>query len=517
MNRKFVSGVAIGAVAAAALLSAEGRWAHANAQAGAVNARPAAAAPAFGAAPGAPASFADIVQRVAPAVVSIEVEEKGPTKAAFTRRGPGAGDQDEDGGGDLDSLPPQLRRFFEQRRGQQDQQPQDDEPARAAGSGFFISHDGYIVTNNHVVEGADTITVRTNDDRSLKARLIGRDPATDLAVVKVDGGGFPYVSFEDRAKPRVGDWVVAVGNPFNLGGTATAGIVSALARQNVSESSYVDYMQIDAPINRGNSGGPTFDMYGRVVGVNTAIFSPSGGSVGIGFDIPADVAAQVTHQLIANGKVVRGYIGATVQGVTPEIAESLGLPEKKGALVAELTPGGPSERAGLRQGDLVLRVNGHDIANANELTRQVGLARPGDDIRLQVRRDGRVQDVVVRSGVRPSEAVLAKAGYEGGDERAAPPEDPAARVLGMRLAPHEGGGVAVAAVAGSSEAGRKGVRPGDVIVQAGARKANAPADVAAAIAEARQAGRKSVLVLVARGAQHMFVPLEVAPAVPQNG
>ncbi len=258
-------------------------------------------------------------------------------------------------------------------------------------------------------------------------------------------------------------------------------------------------------------------MYGRVVGVNTAIFSPSGGSVGIGFDIPADVAAQVTHQLIANGKVVRGYIGATVQGVTPEIAESLGLPEKKGALVAELTPGGPSERAGLRQGDLVLRVNGHDIANANELTRQVGLARPGDDIRLQVRRDGRVQDVVVRSGVRPSEAVLAKAGYEGGDERAAPPEDPAARVLGMRLAPHEGGGVAVAAVAGSSEAGRKGVRPGDVIVQAGARKANAPADVAAAIAEARQAGRKSVLVLVARGAQHMFVPLEVAPAVPQNG
>ncbi|MGZ5985879.1 MAG: trypsin-like peptidase domain-containing protein, partial [Caulobacteraceae bacterium] len=217
----------------------------------------------------APVSFADIVQRVAPAVVSIDIEEKGPTRAAFRR-----GREDDEDGGGLDSLPPELRRFFEQRgqRGQQEEEPQT--PVRASGSGFFISRDGYIVTNNHVVENAATITVKTNDDRELKAKLVGRDPATDLAVIKVEGNAFPYVSFEDKGKPRVGDWVIAVGNPFGLGGTATAGIVSALSRP--SEGPYVDYMQIDAPINRGNSGGPSFDMNGRVVGVNSAIYSPSG-------------------------------------------------------------------------------------------------------------------------------------------------------------------------------------------------------------------------------------------------
>jgi serine protease Do len=381
---------------------------------------------------------------------------------------------------------------------------------QATGSGFFISGDGYIVTNNHVVEGADTITVRTNDGRSLKAKLIGRDPATDLAVVKVEGRNYPFVSFEDRAKPRVGDWVIAVGNPFNLGGTATAGIVSALGRPNVSASSYVDYMQIDAPINRGNSGGPTFDVYGRVVGVNTMIYSPSGGSVGIGFDIPADVVASVSHQLIANGKVVRGYIGATVQGVTPEIADNLGLHDHKGALVAELTPGGPSEKGGLRPGDLITRVNGHEVTSASDLTRQVGLAHAGEDIHLQVRREGRMQDIVIRSGTRPSEAVLSKAGYEtspGGDS-----SSDESRVLGMRLSPKDGGGVAIDGVANSSDAGRKGVHKGDVILQAGQHRASSPADVAAAVTEAKKAGRTSVLVLIARGDRHMFVPLEIAPA-----
>src|SRR6185437_14728923 len=231
----------------------------------------------------------------------------------------------------------------------------------AAGSGFFISPDGYIVTNNHVVDHADKITVHTSDDRTFKAHVVGRDPATDLAVVKVDTANMPFVSFEDRAKPRVGDWVVAVGNPFNLGGTATAGIVSALGRKNVSDSSYVDYMQIDAPINRGNSGGPTFDLYGRVVGVNTAIFSPSGGSVGIGFDIPADVAASVSRQLIDHGKIVRGYIGAQIQDVTADIADSLDLKDRKGALVADVTPDGPADRAGLKAGDVVIDVNGQSV------------------------------------------------------------------------------------------------------------------------------------------------------------
>jgi serine protease Do len=359
----------------------------------------------------APASFADIVQRVAPAVVSIEVEEKGPTRAALTERGPRAGDQDQDDGdGDLNSLPPQLRRFFQQRggRGQPDQQPQDQEPARAAGSGFFISRDGYIVTNNHVVENAATITVKTTDDRELKAKLVGRDPATDLAVIKVDAGVYPYVSFEDRAKPRVGDWVIAVGNPFGLGGTATAGIVSALARQNVADGPYVDYMQIDAPINRGNSGGPSFDLDGRVVGVNSAIFSPSGGSVGIGFDIPADVVQKISTQLIDHGKVVRGYLGAAMQAITPEVAESMGLKSKKGALVAQVTAGGPAEKAGLQTGDLVTRFDGHEVQSQTDLTRQVALVSPGQEMHLTVLREGRQQEVTVKSGERPSEEALAR-------------------------------------------------------------------------------------------------------------
>jgi len=206
----------------------------------------------------------------------------------------------------------------------------------------------------------------------------------------------------------VGDWVVAVGNPFNLGGTATAGIVSALARPNISGSSYVDYMQIDAPINRGNSGGPSFDLGGRVVGVNSAIFSPGGGgSVGIGFDIPADVAMSVTKQLISNGKVVRGYIGATVQPVTAEIAESLGVKGTKGALVADLTPGGPAARAGLQTGDLITRIDEHDVASNSDLTRQVGLAPVGGEIRLRVLRDGQVRQITIRAGERPSEDKLA--------------------------------------------------------------------------------------------------------------
>jgi serine protease Do len=356
----------------------------------------------------APASFADIVQRVAPAVVSIDVEEKGPTRAAY-RRGPGANDQDQEGDdGDLNGLPPQLRRFFQQRGGQQDQQPQDQEPQRAAGSGFFISRDGYIVTNNHVVENAATITVKTTDDQELKAKLVGRDPATDLAVIKVEGGAFPYVSFEDKAKPRVGDWVIAVGNPFGLGGTATAGIVSALARQNVADGPYVDYMQIDAPINRGNSGGPSFDLNGRVVGVNSAIFSPSGGSVGIGFDIPADVVLKVSRTLIDHGKVVRGYLGASIQGITPDVAESMGLKSKKGALVAQVSPDGPAAKGGLQTGDLVTRIDGHDVASSTDLTRQVALVSPGQDMRLTVLRDGRAQDVTIKSGERPSEETLAR-------------------------------------------------------------------------------------------------------------
>ena len=363
------------------------------------------------AAPAAPASFADIVEKVAPAVVSIEVETKaGPQRTAYSvgRGRPGADDQD-----DSDDAFPFGFALPQGRSGRQ-VAPQDAEPVMGAGSGFFISPDGYIVTNNHVVEDATKITVRTTDEREMTAKLVGRDPATDLAVIKVEAGKYPYVSFEDKAKPRVGDWVVAVGNPFNLGGTATAGIVSALARPNISGSSYVDYMQIDAPINRGNSGGPSFDLQGRVVGVNSAIFSPSGGSVGIGFDIPADVAQSVVRQLISGGKVVRGYIGATVQPVNAEIADSLGLKSTKGALIADLTPGGPAARAGLQTGDVVTKIDGRDVLSNSDLTRHVGLVAVGGDIHLQVLRDGQVRQITIRAGERPSEDKLAQNGRDNG-------------------------------------------------------------------------------------------------------
>jgi len=502
--------VAVGALAAV-LVGVGGYWAEAGAAPGQpVNAKaPASAAAAIPGSPGAPASFADIIERVAPAVVSIDVEGKiGPAHAALEGGGPfaGPGDGDEDQGGQ-DGGQFDFRQLIPQ-------QPAKPQPMQATGSGFFISADGYIVTNNHVVEGADKITVRTNDKRTLKAHVVGRDAATDLAVIKVEDGQYPYVSFEDRAKPRVGDWVVAVGNPFNLGGTATAGIVSALARQNVSDSSYVDYMQIDAPINRGNSGGPTFDLYGRVVGVNTAIFSPSGGSVGIGFDIPADVAASISRQLIADGKVTRGYIGASIQDVTPDIASSLGVNAREGALVADLTPGGPAERAGLKPGDLVLKADGHDITSASDLTRQVGLARGGDTIRLEVRRNGQVHEVDIKSGIRPEEAALRNRalGKSGPDASGA-----AARILGLSVAPSDNGGLAIQGVQRNSDAALKGLQAGDVIVQANGHEAASPAALSAAVAEAKKAGRKDVLLLIARSGQHIFVPVQIDPTASDDG
>ncbi len=484
MKKQFVAGAAVGAVAAV-LAGAGGYYARASAETTA--ARPLAVA-------ASPASFADIVQRVSPAVVSIEIEGKAnPGPVAFQGQAPA----------------PFMLPF-----GAPDQGGDDGAPAKmhALGSGFLVSADGYIVTNNHVVDGASQITARTSDGKEYKARLIGRDQATDIAVVKIEGQNFPFVSFEDRAKPRVGDWVVAVGNPFGLGGSATAGIVSALQRRNVGESNYVDYMQIDAPINRGNSGGPTFDVQGRVVGVNTAIYSPSGGSVGIGFDIPADVAASISKQLISQGKVVRGYIGATIQDVTPEIAESFGLPEAKGALVAELTPGGPSERAGLQSGDLVRRINGHEVASASDLTRQVALASAGETMRLDILRDGKMREVEVRSAVRPSEAQLAANDRGGEGDQGGPASESSARVLGMRVEPNGQGGVTIAGVKGDSDAAEKGLRAGDVILSAAGRPTASAADLSAAIEAMRRSGRKDVLLQVQREGRRSFVPLSLAPA-----
>ncbi len=478
-------------------------------------------APIFAPPPGAPLSFADIFEQVSPAVVSINVTSK-IDPAQLRRQIPGLpfdivprgapnGDDDDDNGGS--GSPPAKG------KGSQPRLP----TQQSAGSGFFISPDGYIVTNNHVVENADTIKVVLKDERELDAVVVGRDEGTDLAVIKVKGGNFPYVNFENSAKPRVGDWVITVGNPFGLGGTATAGIISAYGR-DIGET-FVDYIQIDAPINRGNSGGPTFDVYGRVIGVNTAIFSPSGGSVGIGFAIPADVADSITKQLISGGKITRGYIGASIQNYTAEMAEAQGVPGQKGAIVADLVQGGPSQRAGLLPGDVVVAVNGVNVKTSSELTREVAKAKAGDVLRLQVLRDGKPRQVDVRSGVRPTEQQLAandnRSGRGGaGSDGASGAQAPV--VLGLSLSPLDEAarrrigaeaavrGLVISKVDQSSDAAQKGIQANDILVRAGDRDVNAASDVSAVVEGAKKAGRQSVLVGIYRGGRTIFLPLKVS-------
>ena len=464
-------------------------------------------------APGAPMSFADIFEKVSPAVVSIDVTSHAPVAAVHGIPG-------------FENFP-----FDIVPKGQGGQAPGgpggDNAPTQgpkqmSAGSGFFISADGYIVTNNHVVEHADEIKVVLKDGKELKGTVVGRDEATDLAVVKVEGHDYPYVDFENSAKPRVGDWVLAVGNPFSLGNTATAGIVSSYNR-DLGEN-FVDYIQIDAPINRGNSGGPTFDTFGRVIGVNTAIFSPSGGSVGIGFDIPADVASQVAKQLISTGKIQRGYIGATIQPLSTEMADSFGLSGRTGAVVADVVPGGPAQKAGVESGDVVVGVNGHPITSYTEMTREVAKVPAGDVARLDIFREGKERSIDVHTALRPSESQLAQNGQgddENGDAGGAGHAAPGAPILGMSLAPLSPGerqqfnlgptahGVVIEGVKESSDAGDKGLQRGDVIVRAGDREVASTGDVAAAVDAWRKEGRKEIPLAVSRAGRTIFVPLKI--------
>jgi len=468
--------------------------------------------------PGAPMSFADIFQKVAPAVVSIKVTSKVDVSAY--RRMPG-----------FENFPFDIVPKGQGHGGDDGDSDDNAESARHApkqmssGSGFFISPDGYIVTNNHVIENAEDIKVVLNDGKELKATLVGRDEGTDLAVLRVEGHDFPYVNFEDKARPRVGDWVLAVGNPYDLGGTATAGIVSAYGR-DIGEK-FVDFIQIDAPINRGNSGGPTFDTYGRVIGVNSAIFSPSGGSVGIGFDIPADIAESVTRQLMGGHKIARGYIGATIQDLNDEMANSWGLAGRKGAIVAGLVPAGPAARAGVQPGDVVVAVNGHPVASGSELTREVAKVHAGDNLSLDVFRNGKERTIDIRAGLRPSEEQLAKNGGAGeGDEGDADEAGPAhvaphSSILGMSLAPIDPAarqeysiastvrGLLVQDVKGSSDAGDKGLKRGDVIVRAGDREVATTGDMSAAVGEWKKAGRTSIPLAVSRNGVTLFVPVKI--------
>ena len=518
MKRKEFMLGAVAGLAFAAAATAGGVIDWPSAQAGPVAGVSGRLAPSAGAAglafappQGAPLSFADIFQQVAPAVVQIDVRTRVETQRTLQLPGfpPGFGIP----------IPEGEAPGAEEGEGA---------TALGAGSGFFISADGFIVTNNHVVENATDITVRLADERELKAQVVGRDPATDLAVIKVEGSDFPFVSFEEAAQPRVGDWVIAVGNPFGLGGTATAGIVSAVSRQNVdpSTSQYVDFLQIDAAINRGNSGGPTFDIYGRVIGVNSAIYGNAlGGSIGIGFAIPSTIAKPVVDQLMRSGRVERGYVGLGLNTFDGDRWEALGQPRDfKGAYVASVTPDGPADRAGVQVGDLLVGVNGRAVANGTEATRAVGAARPGETIRLEVLRDGRRRTINVRSGTRPPESeLLAQDDLGGGAAAPTPPTAPQGQVVeGATVAPLTAAlrtrfsvpdgvnGVVVTAVERGSAAAEAGLRQGVVISRANTRVITSVADLTAVVSEARAARRPSVLLFVSMGAQRGTLVLKFA-------
>jgi serine protease Do len=446
---------------------------------------------------GAPLSFADIFQQVAPAVVQIEVVTRVQRPRSLQ----------------IPGMPPGFRIPLPEGMQAPDEEAEEGPTARGAGSGFFISADGFIATNNHVIDDATEIKVKLADGRELDARVVGRDPSTDLAVIKVEGASFPFVSFEERAQPRVGDWVIAVGNPFGLGGTATAGIVSALARPNLDQQTaqYVDFLQIDAAINTGNSGGPTFDIYGRVIGVNSAIFSQTGGSIGIGFAIPASIAKSVTDELMENGRVQRGYVGLGLRTLSPDDWALLGESRDfKGAVIESVTDGAPGDRAGARVGDYIVSVNGAAVANSTEASRLVGQARPNETIRLDIIRDGRRQTLNVRSGVRPSEEELLAAEGLGssGTTPAQPPAAQGERIEGLALAPLTAAlrarynipdnvtGVIITDVARGTPAARLGLQPGFVITRVNMQSVTSAADIRAAVASAKQAGRSGVLLSV---------------------
>jgi serine protease Do len=448
--------------------------------------------------PQRPVGFADIVEKVKPAVISVRVKMERPASPNLNN--------------DDDSpLPPgsPFDRFF--RRFGLPNMPNGPEVITGQGSGFFISADGYAVTNNHVVQNAESVQVTTDDGKTFSAKVIGTDTRTDLALIKVDGNDFPYVKLAD-ATPRVGDWVIAVGNPFGLGGTVTAGIVSARGR-DIGAGPYDDFIQIDAPVNKGNSGGPTFDVDGDVIGVNTAIFSPSGGSVGIAFAIPADTVKNVIAQLREKGSVTRGWIGVQIQPVTPEIADSMGLKQTTGALVAEPQIDSPAAKAGIQSGDVITTVNGAIVRDARQLARRIGTMSPGTTVTLGVIHDGQQKTVTLTLGTLPNEK---QASNEPTQQHQVPDID--VPRLGFTLAPAskvsgpDSNGVAVTAVAPGGVAAEHGLKAGDVILDVGGKPVATPADVRKSLADARKEGKHTVLFRVKSGQGTKFVALPLGNA-----
>jgi len=440
--------------------------------------------------------FADLVENVMPAVISIEVNHK---LVANRLQG---GQSDQFTMPDLGPDNP-FREFFEQFRGRDFGTPLPAPDSRAQGSGFIISADGYAVTNNHVVANAETVTVSLPDGTQYEAEVVGTDPKTDLALLKITTDDkLHYVEFSDQ-EPRVGDWVIAVGNPFGLGGSVTTGIISARER-NIGSGPYDDFLQIDAPINKGNSGGPAFNLDGKVVGVNTAIFSPSGGSVGIGFAIPASIAKQVIGEIRDNGQVTRGWLGVQIQPVTKDIAESLGLDKAQGAIVADVTDDSPALKAGLKTGDTILEVDGQAIDDPRDLARKVATIAPGKSVQLSVYRNGKQEKVAVEIGTMPGDEELAARSSEGDSESDR-------TRLGLELVPSEDGrGVQVASVMPNSPAAERGLRPGDVILEVGGIQVDDPGAVEAAMEKAAGDGQKGVLMLVRSGERQRFVAVPTA-------
>jgi serine protease Do len=447
-------------------------------------------------------SFADLVERLKPSVVSVYVDAEIGNVAQSRQRG------GEEFQGQNPFGPGSPFEFFFRQFGNGQGLPA--QKVRAQGSGFFISADGYVLTNNHVVEHAKSVQIRTTDGKTLEAKVVGSDAKTDLAVLKVSGSGnFPAVKFASTS-PRVGDWVLAMGNPFGLGGTVTAGIVSASGR-DIGSGPYDDYLQIDAPVNKGNSGGPTFNTQGEVIGVNTAIYSPSGGSIGIAFDIPADTAKVVADQLKSKGAVSRGWIGVMVQPVTADIADSLGLKEAKGALIDDVQPGGPAANGGLMSGDLVMAIGSDEIKDARELARKIASVAPGKQLTLHVRRDGTDQVITVTTAAFPNDQAKV-----ANQDRGQPSANPGDAKLGLYLAPAkevEGAGsqgVVIVNVDPSGVAADKGLQQGDIILDAGGKAVSTPNDVSAAVSDARKAGKHSILMRVKNAEATRYVALPIA-------
>lgn len=468
-----------------------------------------AAAPSPAPTNGPTGGFADLAERLSPAVVNIS------TTQTITRRRSGP---------EMPQFPPGspfeefFRDFFDR---QQDQAPR---RATSLGSGFIIdAQAGFVVTNNHVIQDADEITVILHDDTNVKAEVVGRDAKTDLALLRINGNGrkLTAVTFGDSDRMRVGDWVVAIGNPFGLGGTVTAGIVSARAR-DINAGPYDDFLQTDASINRGNSGGPMFNLGGEVIGINTAIFSPSGGSVGIGFAIPSNLAKPVIDQLREFGRTRRGWLGVRIQAVTPEIAESLGLKTSEGALVASVTPGGPAEQAGIQAGDIVIGFDGRPVGDMRRLPRMVAETGIGKQVSVTVWRRGKEVKVQARVGE------LERAEEEGliatGPEPQESPKSQAPREfdkLGLDLSEltqplrerfslePNARGIVVVDVAKTGPAAEKGIKAGDLIVEVNQQEVTRVEDVAQKVTEARREGKKSVLLLIDRDGDLRFVALPI--------